>query len=83
MIKDLLYNLSFYPHHLGRFVFAIRSWFFWIKIQEGSDFTFTSPYIYSRNHYWTFHSNGVMIAENFWTLINEGWIDMNIDYEDI
>ena len=83
MIEELLYNLSHYPYHLGRFAFAIRSWFFWIEIQEGeSDNTFTFLHIYSRNHYWGVHSNGVKIAENFWSLINEGWIEMNIHYED-
>lgn len=80
MFEECLYNLSrlrYVPRELN---YTIRSWIFWLSIQENSPDAFINHGKWSRNHYWSYHSNKEYVASNFWYLINQGWIDAQISH---
>ncbi len=81
MFEELIDNLSSFPYFMSRFKLAINSWFYYMSIQPSTEETFNSAYgRYPRNNAWSYYNAALQkdgpVAVNFWSIINEGWLDM-------
>jgi len=81
MFEELIDNVSSFPYFMRRFKLAINSWFYYMSIQQSTEDTFSSPYgRYPRNNEWSYYNKAMQkdgpVAVNFWSIINEGWLDM-------
>lgn len=81
--ETLELSIQCFPYHLKRLSLAVNSWLYWMNIPEGKlqgvlhrTNRYFIPPVYSRNHYWSFNSGGKTIAVNFWSIINDGFMEM-------